>query len=98
MAAGVLATLPVAAGVPGTSTLPVVVFASVFTTILVFAIGFPMLRTRQPARVVFSLPEIERMRDGTPKPPPPEPLAPAGPEVTDEPDKPRNEPGPSDPQ
>ena len=46
MAAGVLATLPVSAGVPGTEMLPVVVFACVFTTIMVFAVGFPVLRSR----------------------------------------------------
>lgn len=44
MAAGVLATLPVSAGVPGTEALPVVVFACVFTTILVFAVGFPLVK------------------------------------------------------
>ncbi len=49
MAAGVLATLPVARGVPGTEGLPVAVFACVFTTILVFAVGFPMVRRRAPA-------------------------------------------------
>jgi potassium/hydrogen antiporter len=49
MAAGVLATLPVSAGVPGTETLPVIVFAAVFTTILVFAIGFPWAKKRIPA-------------------------------------------------
>lgn len=46
MAAGVLATLPVSAGVPGTETLPVVVFACVFTTILAFAVVFPLARRR----------------------------------------------------
>jgi cell volume regulation protein A len=49
MAAGVLATLPMAAGVPGTEQLPVVVFAAVFTTILIFAVGFPMVKARMPA-------------------------------------------------
>ncbi|MCC6897391.1 MAG: cation:proton antiporter [Polyangiaceae bacterium] len=44
MAAGVLATLPAAAGVPGTEALPTVVFAAVFTTIVVFAVGFPLAR------------------------------------------------------
>jgi cell volume regulation protein A len=44
MAAGVLATLPASAGVPGTETLPVAVFACVFTTILAFAVGFPLAR------------------------------------------------------
>ena len=49
MAAGVLATLPAAAGVPGTDSLPTVVFAAVFTTILVFAVGFPLVRRSLPA-------------------------------------------------
>jgi cell volume regulation protein A len=44
MAAGVLATLPSARGVEGTETLPVVVFAAVLTTILIFAVGFPWVR------------------------------------------------------
>lgn len=48
MAAGVLATLPSAYGIPGTENLPVVVFACVFTTILLFAVGFP-LTSRPPA-------------------------------------------------
>lgn len=47
MAAGVLATLPAAYGIPGMENLPVVVFACVFTTILVFAAGFP-LASRPP--------------------------------------------------
>ena len=46
MAAGVLATLPVSAGVPGTAGVPVLVFACVFTTIVIFAIGFPLARRR----------------------------------------------------
>lgn len=46
MAAGVLATLPVSAHVPGTNNLPVIVFACVFTTVLVFAVGFPLVRRR----------------------------------------------------
>ncbi len=50
MAAGVLATLPMARGVPNMDQLPVVVFACVFTTILVFAVGFPMIKRRmEPA-------------------------------------------------
>ena len=40
MAAGVLATLPVTKGVPGSEGLPVVVFAAVFMSILIFATGF----------------------------------------------------------
>ncbi len=46
MAAGVLATLPVTAHIVGTEHLPVVVFACVFTSILVFAGGFPVVRRR----------------------------------------------------
>jgi cell volume regulation protein A len=44
MAAGVLATLPVAKGVPGTESFPVIVFSAVFTTILIFAVGFPLAK------------------------------------------------------
>ncbi|MEZ4227591.1 MAG: cation:proton antiporter [Polyangiaceae bacterium] len=48
MAAGVLATLPMSAGVEGTEGLPVLVFACVFTTILVFAVGFPIVKRALP--------------------------------------------------
>lgn len=48
MAAGVLATLPAAANIEGTEQLPVVVFACVFTTILIFAVGFPMVKRQLP--------------------------------------------------
>jgi potassium/hydrogen antiporter len=44
MAAGVLATLPFHSGVPGTEALPSMVFAAVLTSILIFAVGFPMAR------------------------------------------------------
>jgi cell volume regulation protein A len=47
LAAGVLATLPAAAGVPGTEELPTVVFACVLTTVLIFAVGFPLVRRRR---------------------------------------------------
>ena len=43
VAAGVLATLPVAAGLPGMDSLPTVVFACVVGTILIFAAGFPLV-------------------------------------------------------
>jgi potassium/hydrogen antiporter len=46
MAAGVLATLPAAAGVPGTEQLSTVVFACVLSTVLIFAVGFPIVRRR----------------------------------------------------
>jgi cell volume regulation protein A len=44
MAAGVLAMMPAYAGVPGTESLPVVVFAAVVTTIALFAVGFPLAK------------------------------------------------------
>ncbi len=49
MAAGVLATLPAAAGIPGTERLPTIVFACVLATILIFAVGFPIVRRRATA-------------------------------------------------
>lgn len=48
MAAGVLAMMPYQEGIPGTRDLPVVVFAAVFTTILLFAGGFPILKKKLP--------------------------------------------------
>jgi hypothetical protein len=56
MAAGVLATLPVSAGIPGTGDLPVAVFACVFTTILIFAVRFPA--ARRAITPAAGLPEI----------------------------------------
>lgn len=49
MAAGVLAMFPAQAGIPGTKDLPVLIFSTVFTTILLFAVGFPVFRKRLPA-------------------------------------------------
>jgi cell volume regulation protein A len=49
LAAGVLATLPAAAGVPDTADLPPFVFAAVVTSIAVFAIAFPRARKRLAA-------------------------------------------------
>jgi Na+:H+ antiporter len=46
LAAGVLATFPLAAGLPASSPIPVVVYSAVITTILAFAIGLPMVRPR----------------------------------------------------
>lgn len=48
MAAGVLATLPVAAGVAGTEEVPVAVFSCVCTSIMIFAVGFPWIRRTMP--------------------------------------------------
>jgi cell volume regulation protein A len=50
MAAGVLATLPAAAGIVGTEELPTVVFACVLTTVLIFAVGFPLVKNRAGIR------------------------------------------------
>ena len=49
MAAGVLAMMPHQAGIPYTKDLPVLVFSAVFTTILLFAAGFPILKKKLPA-------------------------------------------------
>lgn len=58
VAAGVLATLPVSAGIPKTEELPAVVFACVFATILVFAVGFPLaLRETAPGAAMTPPPE-----------------------------------------
>lgn len=46
MAAGVLAMSPAQAGIEGTADLPVVVYAAVILTILLFAVGFPIFRRR----------------------------------------------------
>ncbi|MDR0965695.1 MAG: cation:proton antiporter [Myxococcales bacterium] len=46
MAAGVLSMMPHAMGVPGTEKLPVLVFAAIVTTIVLFSVGFPMLKWR----------------------------------------------------
>jgi cell volume regulation protein A len=46
MAAGVLAMMPHQAGVTATESLPTLVFAAVVTTIVTFAIGFPLMKRR----------------------------------------------------
>jgi cell volume regulation protein A len=48
VAAGVLATLPVSAGLAGMEDLPTVAFACVFATILIFATGFPLIMRGAP--------------------------------------------------
>ncbi len=64
MAAGVLATLPVTAGVVATETLPVVVFACVLTTILVFAVGFPVIKRGLPTEELPQDPDANRRIPG----------------------------------
>ena len=49
VAAGVLATLPLASGLPAMQELPTVVFACVVGTILLFAAGFPLVMRSGPA-------------------------------------------------
>lgn len=48
LAAGVMATIPAAAGVPDTRGLVTVVFACIVTTIVVFSIGMPLIARRVP--------------------------------------------------
>ena len=73
MAAGVLATIPLAQGVSGTDVLPPMVFACVAATILIFAVGFPIAsRTpddAEPVEVVAAIAD-----DVTPEPGPEPPL------------------------
>jgi Na+:H+ antiporter len=87
MAAGVLATLPVAAGVVGTENLPPLVFSCVFTTILIFAVGFPIARKGAPvlanAAPMITAPIVPQeitqpLAVGGPGPPGPPPAPPAG--------------------
>jgi cell volume regulation protein A len=47
MAAGVLATVPAAAGVVATGDLPVIVFSCIVATIAIFAVGLPLTTRRQ---------------------------------------------------
>jgi potassium/hydrogen antiporter len=42
LAAGVMALAPMAAGIPGAEILPEPIFAAIVTTIVIFAIGFPL--------------------------------------------------------
>jgi Na+:H+ antiporter len=49
LAAGVLATFPLAAGLPDAEVIPVVVYAAVATTIVAFAIALPLARRGIPA-------------------------------------------------
>jgi potassium/hydrogen antiporter len=84
MAAGVLATLPFHSGVPGTENLPSMVFAAVLTSILIFAVGFPMAR-RSAATAMPSPPPPASLLTGEAKTPIPEapvtttPYGPQGP-------------------
>jgi potassium/hydrogen antiporter len=57
MAAGALATLPLTAGVPDTEGLQAIVFACISTTVLLFAVGFPIARSRSTPLAVEPIPE-----------------------------------------
>lgn len=46
LAAGVMALAPAAAGIPGAEVLPETIFAAIVTTIVIFAIGFPLARRK----------------------------------------------------
>lgn len=74
MAAGVLATFPTAAGIPGTERFPNLVFAGALVSILIFAIGFPRAR-----RAMDLIPSTAG------GPPAPAGAAPASPAVDDAP-------------
>ena len=50
LAAGVLATIPMASGVAATAELPVVVFACIVASIAVFAVGLPLVGRRLAQR------------------------------------------------
>ena len=69
LAAGVLATLPAAAGVPHTEQLPVLVFSAVIGSILLFAVGFPIMRRRLPARVAAAVEAAAAAADTSAAPP-----------------------------
>lgn len=85
MAAGVLATLPMSAGVEGTDDLPVVVFACVFTTIMTFAVGFPLAkRAIPPVQQVEATEPAEPPATEPVEPPAAEPAS-ASPTVDDAP-------------
>jgi cell volume regulation protein A len=77
MAAGVLATLPAAAGVAGTDWIPVAVFSAVLTTILLFAGGFPVLlrrlRAEMASQPVPPAPAVPALAPAVPAPAPVEP-------------------------
>ena len=48
LAAGVMATIPAAAGVPGTRDLATIVFACIIASIAIFAVGLPLATKRLP--------------------------------------------------
>ncbi len=47
LAAGVMALVPAAAGIPGAEELQAPIFAAIASTILIFAIGFPLARRKK---------------------------------------------------
>lgn len=67
MASGVLAMFPYQAGVPGTETLPVIVFACAFASIVLFAITFAVFKNRLPDSELA--PEVVALPDGLSEPP-----------------------------
>ena len=60
MAAGVMATVPAAAGVPGTRGLATIVFACIISTIAIFAVGLPVASRR-----LASVPDVKPADDAT---------------------------------
>ena len=76
MAAGVLAILPAQQGMTAAEDLPVVVFAAVLTTILLFTVGVSLFRGKIPPEPEETIP-AEPSAEGAPAEdtPPPEPAA-----------------------
>ncbi|MDH4258663.1 MAG: cation:proton antiporter [Gammaproteobacteria bacterium] len=67
LAAGVLATVPMAAGVVATTELPVVVFTCIVATITIFAVGLPLAGRRlEVVAPVVDVPEPAAGTDGGP--------------------------------
>lgn len=84
MAAGVLAIFPSQAGIPGMDQLPVIVFAAVIVSIVMFATGFPVfrhrLRSTDPGLFTDAAPApTGRIGQPKPVPEPPIPETPAAP-------------------
>ena len=75
MAAGVLALLPHASGIPGTENLPVVVFSAVLVSIVIFAGGFPIMAKRLAASAAAAAEESRTNADATPARAPHVPVA-----------------------
>ncbi|MBN1606399.1 MAG: cation:proton antiporter [Polyangiaceae bacterium] len=68
MAAGVLAMFPFESGMSHTRELPVVVFAAVLCSILFFAVGFPLMRSKLAPEDLATPAAAPQATPGTPEP------------------------------